>query len=106
MERKMIDERTYKDLQWHGAADNIIKVGNFEYYIKDIQSTLEELIYTIEKLEDEKREIELDRDENYRPLTRAEQVDQEERMVKIIITIIVCTTILMLAIIGSDRDEK
>lgn len=71
----MIDEKTYKNLQAYGAADYVIKVENDEYYIKDIQSTLEELIYTIEILDDEKREIELDREENYRLLTRAEQVD-------------------------------
>lgn len=60
----MIDEKTYKKLQWFGTTDNLIKVKD-GYYVEDIQSVIEDLIYVIEAIEEARRELALSIEENF-----------------------------------------
>lgn len=60
----MIDEKTYKKLQWFGTTDNLIKVKD-GYYVEDIQSVIEDLIYVIDAIEEARRDLELMIEENF-----------------------------------------
>lgn len=69
-----IDKKVYKKIIKETNAGYGIKEEDGKFFVTDVQSILEDLLWTIEDLRNEKRDIEIDREENYRPLTRAEQI--------------------------------
>lgn len=74
----MIDEKTYKKLEWFGTTDNLIKVKD-GYYVKDIQSVIEDLIYVIEAIEEARRELALSIEENFRTIPTKDEEGWREK---------------------------
>lgn len=72
-----IDKKVYKKIIKETNTDYGIKEEDGKFFVTDVQSVLENLFWIIEELRYEKREIELDRDENYIPRPTEDQEDGE-----------------------------
>lgn len=73
-----IDKKVYKKIIKETNAGYGIKEEDGKFFVTDVQSVLENLFWIIEELRYEKREIELDREENYIPRPTEDQEDGEK----------------------------